>query len=214
MIKGKRGLFIVFEGLDRSGKSTQVKLLKKYFDPDVDENVVRKARIMRFPDRSTEVGKEIDNFLSGKVQYTAEKIHELFARNRWELRDRIIEDLKKGTHIIVDRYAFSGVAYSSAKGLDFEWCKSHDKGLPKPDIVFFVNLSEDQIVKRAGFGEEVYEKKEFQQIVKEKYQKLHDSYWIDIDADADKETVHRNIVAKLEEYVKNHEIGEEIGELW
>jgi len=98
--------------------------------------------------------------------------------------------------------------------LDFEWCKSHDKGLPKPDIVFFVNLSEDQIVKRAGFGEEVYEKKEFQQIVKEKYQKLHDSYWIDIDADADKETVHRNIVAKLEEYVKNHEIGEEIGELW
>ncbi len=44
----------------------------------------------------------------------------------------------KGTNIILDRYAYSGVAFTSAKGLDLEWCKNSDKGLPKPDIVFFL----------------------------------------------------------------------------
>ena len=36
---------------------------------------------------------------------------------------------------MVDRYAFSGVAFTAAKGLDLEWCKNPDRGLPKPDLV-------------------------------------------------------------------------------
>jgi dTMP kinase len=50
----------------------------------------------------------------------------------------MLDDLKQGTSIILDRYAYSGVAFTSAKGLNFEWCKNSDKGLPKPDIVFFL----------------------------------------------------------------------------
>jgi thymidylate kinase len=39
---------------------------------------------------------------------------------------------------ICDRYAFSGVAFSSAKGLDLDWCMSCDRGLPAPDAVIFL----------------------------------------------------------------------------
>jgi dTMP kinase len=44
-----------------------------------------------------------------------EEVHALFAQNRWEFSDVMIEDIKKGVDLVVDRYAFSGVAYTSAK---------------------------------------------------------------------------------------------------
>ena len=53
---------------------------------------------------------------------------------------------------------YSGVAYSSAKGLNFDWCLNCDKGLPKPDIILYIELSEEEIFKRKGYGEELYEK--------------------------------------------------------
>jgi len=66
----------------------------------------------------------------------------MFSANRWELRDRILGEINKGVNVILDRYAFSGVAYSAAKGLSLEWCKGSDRGLPKPDIVFFLSIDE------------------------------------------------------------------------
>ena len=53
----------------------------------------------------------------------------LFAKNRWEVRDTLVNDLLTGTTLVCDRYAFSGVAYTSAKGLDFDWCLKADEGL-------------------------------------------------------------------------------------
>ena len=52
------------------------------------------------------------------------------------------------------------------KGLDFNWCKACDKGLPKPDICFYLESVESDLSQRGGFGEEKYEKMEFQQKVK------------------------------------------------
>lgn len=51
-------------------------------------------------------------------------------------RDNILSLLKSGKTLIVDRYAYSGVAFSAAKGLPLEWCKSPDEALPAPDKVF------------------------------------------------------------------------------
>lgn len=65
--------------------------------------------------------------------------------------------LKDGVTLIVDRYSFSGVAFSAAKGLDFEWCKAPEKGLLKPDLVLFLHLSAATIEKRGGFGNERYD---------------------------------------------------------
>lgn len=55
-----------------------------------------------------------------------------------------MEDLlKQGTHLVVDRYAYSGVAYSAAKGLSRSWCASVDEGLLAPDVVFFLHVDAD-----------------------------------------------------------------------
>lgn len=54
------------------------------------------------------------------------------------IRNTIIETLNKGINIVCDRYAYSGVAFSSAKGLPIQWCKQCDSGLPKPDLVIYL----------------------------------------------------------------------------
>lgn len=81
--------------------------------------------------------------------------------------------------------------------MDVEWCKNPDRGLPAPDVVFYMQLSIEQAMKRGawrasthaetvrqcaagagGFGEERYEKKEFQERVKAIYEhELRDSSW-------------------------------------
>jgi Thymidylate kinase len=51
--------------------------------------------------------------------------------------------LSRGTHLVVDRYSFSGVAYSVAKGrprLSRAWCINPDRGLIAPDAVFFLQV--------------------------------------------------------------------------
>jgi dTMP kinase len=76
---GNRGAFIVLEGLDRSGKTTQVKLLEQRF---VEEG--KKVKVMRFPDRTTPIGQMIDNYLKSNVEMEDHVIHLLFSANRWE----------------------------------------------------------------------------------------------------------------------------------
>ena len=48
---------------------------------------------------------------------------------------------------ICDRYAYSGVAFSSAKGLDLDWCKACDSGLPAPDCVIYLDIPVEEAAK-------------------------------------------------------------------
>ena len=58
------------------------------------------------------------------------------------------------------------------QGLDFEWCMAPDRGLVKPDLTFFIDANADTIKSRANYGEERYEKVEFQKKVAEAYGKF------------------------------------------
>ena len=145
-----RGLFIVFEGLDRAGKSTQVNMLENFL-----KNKGQNTELMKFPDRSTLCGKIINNLLQDKtLELDDEAFHMLFCTNRWERKIDIVSKLKEGRNLVVDRYAYSGVAYSTAKGLDISWTKNGDVGLPRPDIVFYMDLDPEVAAQRAGYGEE------------------------------------------------------------
>ena len=90
-----------------------------------------------------------------------EAVHLLFSMNRWEMNKILQEKLQAGTHVVCDRYAYSGVAYSAAKGLDFGWCLAADRGLIKPDLVLYFDISAEKIAERSGFGDERFEKVDF-----------------------------------------------------
>ncbi|RCN39577.1 hypothetical protein ANCCAN_14475 [Ancylostoma caninum] len=128
----RRGAFIVFEGLDRSGKSTQAKRLMDRINATGGNAV-----ILPFPDRKEPFGQVIDRYLRKEIDLCERALHLAFSANRWEkvssagigmisqigsitsdyFKASLIEEkIAAGVDVICDRYCFSGVAYSIAKG--------------------------------------------------------------------------------------------------
>ncbi|CAI2380987.1 unnamed protein product [Moneuplotes crassus] len=205
----KRGLFIVLEGLDRSGKSSQCKNILNFF-----AQKEMAAELINFPNRETQTGKMIDGYLKNSdTKLGDEVVHLLYSTNRWEMKEYILETINSGTHIVCDRYAYSGVAYTHAKGLDFDWCVAPDKGLPHPDLVLFVNTTAEEISKRAGFGDERYEKTEFQEKVYSAFIKMKDvePHWHDIEGgSATIEEIESRITEKISETLESYSSGEDL----
>jgi len=156
-----RGALIVLEGGDKSGKSTQCRKLV--------ENLMTKgiqAELWRYPERSTAIGKVISDYLEKKIELEDHAIHLLFSANRWESVPKMKTLLAKGVTLVIDRYAFSGAAFTGAKaGFCLDWCRSADVGLPAPDAVFYLTLNPDVAATRGDFGGERYEDTDFQKIV-------------------------------------------------
>lgn len=168
-------------------------------------------------DRTTDTGKMIDGYLKRGVDLTDQSIHLLYSANRWEKKTIIESSLKEGKTVICDRYAYSGVAFSMAKGMDMEWCKSPDKGLPKPDLLLFLHLSPEAASKRPGYGDERYEENEFQKKVRVSYQQLEDdekqlSQWTHINSERSMDEVFNDMKEKILHTVENVE--GTVGELW
>lgn len=105
--------------------------------------------------------------------------------------------------MIIDRYCFSGVAFSAAKdNMDWDWCASPDLGLPKPDSVFFMEMDTGDAERRGGYGGERYEKIAFQKKVKEQYQVLFDrEYWYSIPANRTIDECHRDIYDRVSQII-------------
>jgi len=206
----KRGLFFVFEGLDRSGKSTQSKLLAKCLEEEG-----KKVAWRCFPDRSTTVGLLIDLYLRRAIDLPDRAVHELFSANRWESMQSINQELESGTYIVCDRYAFSGVAYSASKGLDFTWCQTADCGLLSPDCIFYLHVSEQVGASRANFGDERYENVDMQTRVRKEFQRpaLRERIeWRDVNGARPIEEVHAEILATVRAMQEN--APEPIPKLW
>ncbi|XP_010535480.1 PREDICTED: thymidylate kinase isoform X4 [Tarenaya hassleriana] len=204
-----RGALIVLEGLDRSGKSTQCTKVVSFL-----EGLGHSAQLWRFPDRTTSVGQMISAYLSNESQLDDRTIHLLFSANRWEKRSLMEEKLKTGTTLIVDRYSYSGVAFSSAKGLDVNWCKSPEIGLLAPDVVLYLDISPEKAAERGGYGGERYEQLEFQRKVADVYRTLRDSSWKIIDASQSMEDVEKQLQEAVLDEVKECKTGKPLSPLW
>ncbi|ESN94865.1 hypothetical protein HELRODRAFT_87434 [Helobdella robusta] len=169
----KRGCFIVLEGCDRSGKTTQCKLITEKLN---SENIP--AHHLHYPKRSTCIGSLVDAYLTKRLTLSDEQIHLLFAINRRETIVEIEEYLNNGTSLIVDRYSFSGIAYSSVKkGMDLAFCRATELGLPKPDATIFLDSSIADRKSRNAFGDEIYENEDTQSRV---YQFYKDHFFPDM----------------------------------
>jgi dTMP kinase len=170
-----RGAFVVLEGVDRCGKTTQsAALLKKLMTAGMA------AAALRFPDRTTQTGVLINSYLQSSSNLDDRAVHLLFSANRWEAADHLTEQLASGTNVVCDRYAYSGVAFSSAKvkadgvtpKLPLDWCQAPDIGLPAPDCVIFLDLSPADAESRGGYGGERYEKRDMQVRVRQRFSDL------------------------------------------
>jgi len=153
------GKFIVIEGLDGSGQTTQVRLLGNFFIEKSYEVVLTKE-----PTLASSAGKEIRDALDKKVEAEPLKLQELFTLDRKEHLERLIEPaLKEGKIVISDRYFFSTFAFGAADGLDLEWLIGLNNDFLLPDLTFILQVSPEVCVRRIekrGQGIKLFEKKE------------------------------------------------------
>ncbi|XP_071950227.1 thymidylate kinase-like [Antedon mediterranea] len=189
----KRGALIILEGVDRSGKTTQSTNLVKTL-----KNEGEKIELMKLPDRTTETGKVIDKYLKKEIEMEVHAARLLFAANVWEAVPKITKLVESGTTVVIDRYAYSGLAYSAALpvGLNFAWCKASYSGVPRPDLVLFLDISTKDAATRGGFGEERYEQTELQSKVSKNYELLRDEDWVTVAAGRTIDEIHQEIKEK------------------
>lgn len=204
-----RGALIVLEGVDKSGKSTQCRKLV--------ENLISKgikSELWRYPERSTAIGKVINDYLEKKIELDDHAVHLLFSANRWESVPKMKEKLMGGVTLVVDRYAFSGVAFTAAKeGFDMDWCKTPDVGLPAPDLVIYLTLNPMLASTRGDYGEERYEKTDFQIKVQTNFDRLREDSWKLLEATRSIEEIEKDLLELACETAKSCQSAE-IGQLW
>lgn len=166
------GKFIVFEGLDGSGQSTQAGLLKDFLIKKGFKVVLTKE-----PTLDSEAGKKIRKILDKKEEVTAEHLQEFFAQDRKEhLEKVIIPALKKGKIVISDRYFFSSFAYGKASGVDLEWLIKINEKFLLPDITFLLKVSPEICLERIEKRNKGKERTLFEE--KEKLEKVWKVYEI------------------------------------
>ena len=168
----KKNYFIVFEGIDGSGKSTQVKLLA--------ERLVKEGFKVytTFEPTDSAIGLIIRNIFKHKMEADHKTIAALFLADRLNhLQNNINGILKKmeeGYTIISDRYYFSSYAYHGTH-MDMDWviaANSLCAGLLRPDINIFIDVPPDVGMQRLNEGRnmmELYESSENLQEVRKKY---------------------------------------------
>ncbi len=165
------GKFIVFEGLDGSGQTTQANLLKNFL-------LKRgyKAILTKEPTINSAAGKEIRKVLDKEKKISAAKLQQFFALDRKKhLEKEIIPNLKRGAIVISDRYFFSSFAYGGADGLSLRRLIKLNEEFLLPDLTFIFKISPATCIKRIkkrGNKRTLFEKKQKLKMVLGFYENL------------------------------------------
>ena len=135
MAEEKRGKFIVLEGIDGSGKSSQIKNIVEFILKDKYNHVL----VTREPYKNREIRKLLRE---EQNPYTkARKLAELFVQDREEhVSDLILPALKKGMHVVSDRYKLATISYQAAQGLLMQELIDMHENLPVPDVTFVIDV--------------------------------------------------------------------------
>ena len=184
-------MIIVFEGGDQAGKKTQSTLLEKKL-----KSAKLKTKLFSFPDYSTPIGKEIDQYLHGKRKFSPQVIHCLLAANRWEKIDEIKKAQQRNSVIIMNRYRESNLVYGLVNGLKLDWLENLDLGLPKSDLVIVLDVPQTESFSRKRSNRDRFEKdKNFAIKISKTYRKIAvKKRWRIVDATKSKQAVHEDIM--------------------
>jgi dTMP kinase len=162
MIKNAyQGKFIVFEGLDGSGQSTEAELLKNFLSEKGIDVILTKE-----PTMDSDAGKKIRDVLDKKEKAEPDELQSLFASDRREhLNKLIIPSLKQGKWIVSDRYCFSSFAYGTSDKVELDWIIRINDDFVLPDLTIILKV-------RPGICIERIEKRGSKKTLFEKQEKL------------------------------------------
>jgi len=170
-----KGCFIVFEGIDGSGKTIQVyKLVEKLKKEDY------KIVLTKEPTTQRPIGKLIRSILYNSEIVTEEALALLFAADRADhTKKKIIPALNAGAIVVSDRYVYSSYAYQ-AKGMDIEidlkWIKTINRYAKTPDIVVFLDTPPSVSLERLRKGQKrIQDDSYFEDLIKQ--EKIRSIYY-------------------------------------
>jgi len=186
-------MFIVIEGIDGTGKSTQVRLLGKWF-----EKSGRDVLMSREPTDGP-WGRKLRESSVGRLKPDQEL--EYFLNDRRQHVDELIRPaLAAGKIVILDRYYFSTMAYQGARGFDpVEIRRRNEAFAPVPDYLFILDLDVDAALDRIGARGDVanqFEQRESLVACRDVFLKLAGEPFAHvIPCDGSIEAVHRRITS-------------------
>ena len=204
-----KGKFIVFEGIDGSGKSTQIgRLAKRLGDMGINCYETREPT-------DSPVGSLMHNIMTGRISADERVIAALFIADRIDHLTNpvngLMQQIDNGVTVICDRYYFSSYAYQGVE-TDMDWIingNSISADILRPTVTVFLDIPVDTAMERIERGrahKERYEKAERLAAVRAKYfeafDKLKDRETVEIvDAAADADTVEERIWAAVSKYL-------------
>lgn len=134
--RGGRGAFIVVEGLDGAGTTTQVRLISAHL-----RSLSFQTWTTREPSSGV-LGRALREAIEGREVMTPEALALGFAADRLHhmFKPGGIESmLASGVWVLTDRYVLSALAYQAAQGVDFDWLVDLNRHAPSPDVTIFVD---------------------------------------------------------------------------
>ena len=195
---GKKGIFLVIEGLDGSGKTTQAILLA--------ERLSKSHQVMLTAEPSKgKIGTFIrESCLYEQTRLPTEAEALLFAADRIEhMQKELKPALNEGKLVICDRYVYSSLAYQGSAGLSLDWIKTINARALQPDFSLFLDVSPERVLERLQRKKSVMETLETQQKVREVYLKyVEKGELIRIDGDKTREIVANELFATVAELLK------------
>ncbi len=194
-----KGRLICFEGIDGSGKGSQIEKLRKKLHSPV---------IISYPDKNSVIGKLISEFLRKKLRLSPPNQFFLYASDIFKDQETIKGELEKGKTVILDRYALSTLAYQDASGFPM------DKGLAivkeldflEPDLTILLDIDPEISVERKKKQNssrlERFEKARFLRKVRKNYlllakKKALSKKWLVIDGSKGKDEIARRIASSI-----------------
>ena len=195
-----RGVFIVFEGIDGSGKDTHLKLLSESLR-EAGHNVVETAEPSR--DR---VGTFLKRYAKSKGdRLPAETEALLYAADRYEHVSRVIMPaLNRGQIVVSIRYLYSSLAYQGGAGVDLDWIREINRFAPKPDLGILFDILPEYSLNRLKRKRSIFESADFLRKVRDIYLGMVEKgELVRVDADRPKKAVQADVKALVDNLLES-----------